>query len=123
MSLQITGHRLLVKPDPLEAQTDIPEALKKVDFEIHKPVHLQKLEEAGTQTGMVLQVGPTAWRSFDGNDKHWKPWCAVGDRIIFARYAGKFVEDPETKERFMVINDEDVQAVITTKIKDIFKDD
>jgi co-chaperonin GroES (HSP10) len=124
MSLEILGHRLLVKPDPLEAQVDLPEVLKGVNFEVHKPVQLQKLEEAGTQIGTVLQVGSMAWKAFDGNQPDWKPWVKAGDRIIFARYAGKFVDDPETKERFMVINDEDVQVKITSKtpIEEIFTD-
>lgn len=120
MSLKIVGHRLLVKPDPLEEQINLPETLKESNFKVHKSVTQQKMEEAGTQTGTVIQVGSTAWRSFDGQDIFWKPWCKEGDRIIFARYSGKFVEDPDTKERFMVINDDDVQAVITTPIKDIF---
>lgn len=124
MSLRVVGHRLLIKPDSLDEQIDLPESLKDVNFEVHKPAQLQKLEEAGTQSGVVLQVGKTAWRSFDGESPYWEPWCAVGDHIIFARYAGKFIDDPETKERFMVINDEDVQAVITSKtqLEELFKD-
>lgn len=124
MSLRVCGHRLLVKPDPLKEQIDIPEGLAQAKFEVHKPVQQQRMEEAGTQTGVVLQVGNTAWKAFDGDSATWLPWCKVGDRIIFARYAGKFVEDPGTKERFMVINDEDVQAVITSKsdLEEIFTD-
>lgn len=124
MSLEILGHRLLIKPDPLEAQVDLPEALREANFEVHRPGQMQKLEEAGTQTGVVLQVGPMAWKAFDGSQPDWKPWVKAGDHIVFARYAGKFVDDPETKERFMVINDEDVQVKITSKtpLEEIFTD-
>jgi co-chaperonin GroES (HSP10) len=96
--------------------------LKEGGFEVVKPVDLEKREEAGTQIGTVIQVGPTAFRAFDGSDPNWKPWCKPGDRIIFARYAGKFVDDPETKERFFVINDEDVQVKVyerTTALKEL----
>ena len=115
MSLEIVGHRLLVKPDPVKEQVSVPESLKEGGFEVVKPVDLERREEAGTQIGTVLQVGPTAFRAFDGNDPNWRPWCQPGDRIIFARYAGKFVEDPDTKEKFFVINDEDVQAKVHQK--------
>ena len=115
MSLEIVGHRLLIKPDPVKDQIDVPEGLKEGGFEVVKPVDLERREAAGTQIGTVIQVGPTAFRAFDGNDPNWKPWCKPGDRIIFARYAGKFVEDPETKERFFVINDEDVQVKVNDR--------
>lgn len=124
MSLQVLGHRLLIKPDPLKEQIDLPEELKKLDFEVHKPGMLQKLEEAGTQSGVVIQVGAMAWRAFDGEKLGWEPWVKAGDHIIFARYAGKFVVDPGTQERFMVINDEDVQVKITSKtdLEELFTD-
>lgn len=112
MSLEIVGHRLLVKPDPVKEQVDVPEALKVGGFEVVKPADLERREEAATQVGTVIQVGPTAFRAFDGDSPNWQPWCKAGDRIIFAKYAGKFVEDPSTKERFFVINDEDVQVKV-----------
>jgi co-chaperonin GroES (HSP10) len=108
--LEVLGHRVLVKPDPVKDQIDLPEDLKNVGFQVHMPVDLEKREAAGTQVGTVISVGPTAWRAFDGDDPNWQPWCKPGDRILFARYAGKIVEDPETKERFFVLNDEDVQC-------------
>lgn len=110
MAMQVLGHRVLIKPDPVKEQVDVPVSLKEGGFEVVMPVDLEKREAAGTQIGTVIQVGPTAWRAFDGNDANWQPWCKAGDRVIFTRYAGKFVEDPVTKERFMVINDEDVQV-------------
>jgi co-chaperonin GroES (HSP10) len=116
MSLEIVGHRLLIKPDPVKEQVDVPEGLKVGGFEVVKPADLERREEAATQIGTVIQVGPTAFRAFDGNDPNWKPWCKPGDRVIFARYAGKFVEDPYTKERFFVINDEDVQVKVNDRL-------
>jgi len=115
MSLEIVGHRLLVKPDAVEDQIDLPGGLKGTGFAVVKPTDLARREEAGTQVGTVIQVGPTAFRAFDGSDPNWRPWCKPGDRIIFARYAGKFVEDPDTKEKFFVINDEDMQVKINDR--------
>lgn len=122
--LKALGHRLLIKPDAVKEQknVDLPSSLRDKGFEVHLPVDMEKREEAGTQTGTVIDVGPTAWRAFDGADERWQPWCQPGDRVIFARYAGKWVEDPETKEKFFVINDEDVQVKVVAKdeIKEVF---
>jgi len=113
MGLQVKGHRVLIKPDPVKEQIEIPQALKDSKFEVVKPVELEKREEAGTEIGTVVSVGPTAFKAFDGNDPNWQPWCKAGDRVIFTRYSGKRVEDPVTKERFFVVNDEDIQVVVT----------
>lgn len=112
MTLKVQGHRILIKPDPVKEQVKVADDLKAIGFEVHRPTDLERREEAATQTGTVIQVGPTAFRAFDGNDPNWKPWCQPGDRVIFTRYAGKFVEDPVTKEKFFVINDEDIQVTV-----------
>jgi len=112
MALQVQGHRILIKPDPVKEQVEVPNSLKEGGFEVVKPADLERREEAGTQIGTVVQVGPTAFRAFDGTDPNWRPWCKPGDRVIFTRYAGKFVEDPVTKEKFFVINDEDIQVTL-----------
>ncbi len=112
MTVKVQGHRILIKPDAVKEQIEVPAALALGGFEVHKPIDLEKREEAGTQIGTVIQVGPTAFRAFDGADPNWKPWCKPGDRVIFTRYSGKIIEDPETKEKFMVINDEDIQVTL-----------
>lgn len=118
MSLEVLGHRVLVKPDAVKEQRelDVPASLKEKGFQVHMDTDMEKREAAGTQIGTVIQVGPTAWRAYDGNDPKWTPWCKPGDRVIFARYAGKWVEDPETKEKFFVINDEDVQVKVNDRL-------
>ena len=46
-------------------------------------------------------------------DEYWnKPWCKVGDTVIWARYAGKPVED-NTGELYHLINDEDLKLTKT----------
>lgn len=113
MALTVKGHRILIKPDPVKEQVDVPVGLKEGGFEVVKPVDLEKREEVATQIGTVIQVGNTAFRAFDGNDAKWEPWCQAGDRVIFARYSGKIIEDPVTKEKFMIVNDEDIQAIVS----------
>lgn len=102
------GHRVLVKV-PKHAEVD--EVTKK-----HLAFYNQ-LTISGTETrndlsvdqGTVVAIGSTAWK----NESHgYAPWCKVGDLIVFAKFAGKQVKDPETEEDYFVLNDEDVIAVI-----------
>ena len=103
------GHRLVVKAFK---QEEVDEVLKRAsesgflkDFQIINSN--KKREDASVDKGVVLSIGPTAWKDF-GSD----PWCKVGDTILFAKFAGKVVEDPETKEDVFILNDEDVVAVV-----------
>jgi co-chaperonin GroES (HSP10) len=110
LAINPCGHRLVVKPFK---QVEVDEVLKKAKqsgfldkFEIINSN--QKREDASVDVGTILSIGPTAWADFGGT-----PWAKVGDRILFAKFAGKFVDDPETKESVCILNDEDVVAVVT----------
>ena len=97
------GHRLVVKP---YKQAEVDDVFRK-----HKEIlkDFQKREDLSVDKGIVLSIGPTAWQ----NESHgYTPWCKVGDEIVFAKFSGKEVEDPETGEYVFVLNDEDVVAVV-----------
>lgn len=104
------GHRLVVKPFK---QEEVDPVLKKAqesgflkNFEI---VNSNKArEDASVDKGVVLDIGPTAWKDFGG-----EAWCKKGDVILFAKFAGKFTTDPETEEDVVILNDEDVVAVVS----------
>ena len=107
VELRAVGHRVIVKPDPVETKTAGGIILTPDE----------KRESAGSQKGTVLQVGPMAWKNeaYGFGMEGWSPWCKAGDRVFFARYAGKFIrttDDPKNMEYFIVMNDEDIQAVI-----------
>ena len=93
------GHRVLVKVQEAETVTAagiiIPDAIS------------ERQAEANV-FGEIVAVGPTAWRAFDDG----QPWAKVGDLVAFAKYGGFVIEDPDTKERFILLNDEDITAVI-----------
>jgi co-chaperonin GroES (HSP10) len=99
MSLQVAGHRILINPDPVETKTDSGIVLVKDE----------RAYREATMSGTVVQVGETAYMGF-GDDRK---WCKEGDRVIYAKFTGKFVTDPETEQEYYVINDEDVQVIIT----------
>ena len=100
--LNIRGYRILVDIDPIETVS------KGGIFLVQD----EKLEAAGQQFGTVVSIGHTCWTQADGSKL--EPWCKLGDRILFARHAGRFVYDPENREKeFMIMNDTDIIAVIT----------
>ena len=73
-----------------------------------------KLADAGNQFGTVVGLGDTCWGSKEFN----KPWCKVGDRIMFAKHSGRFVYDPTETDNddgelsYLIMNDTDVLAVV-----------
>ena len=97
------GHRLVIRPFKLEEVDDALASARRMGLEIVR--QNQQREDQSVDKGTVLAIGSSCWPGQD-------PWCKVGDTIIFAKFAPKFVEDPETKEQLGILNDEDVVAVL-----------
>lgn len=98
------GYRLVVRPDNIE-EISAGGIYLNVD---------EKLENAAQTKGTLVAIGDQAWKDVvDG-----ELWANVGDRIMYARYAGKNIEDPLTGERYIVLNDQDVIAVILKEKND-----
>jgi co-chaperonin GroES (HSP10) len=103
MSIKPCGHRLVVKPYKFDEVDEISK--KHLEF-------LKQLEVVGTETrndasvdkGIVISVGPTAWKDYGG-----EPWAKVGDEVIYAKFAGKIVKDGD--DNVVILNDEDIVAV------------
>lgn len=98
------GHRVLVKPLQLEEIDKTYASAKRAGIEI---MGYQEKAETAIDKGVVVTVGTTAFKDF-GNH----PWCKMGDTIVYARFAGKKVKDPETDIEYVIINDEDVVAIL-----------
>lgn len=96
-ALKVKGYRVLVKPDPIEETIN--------GFIM---VNDKKLERAGQIIGTVIEVGALCWT----NHIDPAPWCEVGDLVLYSRYAGKFVNDPNTNEEFVILNDEDIICTV-----------
>jgi len=94
---EVTGFRVLVKPDPIEKMSAGGIALA-LD---------ERKEKAGGMMGTIVSIGPTAWKSYDPG-KDWEPWAKVGDHIVYSRYGGVWVIAPDTDEDYILINDADV---------------
>lgn len=106
MRLEPAGHRVVIQIEEAEEKRG----------SIYIPKTVQALERQATMKGIVLAIGPTAWQDYgDG-----RPWCAVGDRVVFARYGGvTWREDILNADRlktgeleYRLLNDEDIIAVL-----------
>jgi len=105
-NVEVCGHRVLLKAEMIE--DEISEgALKGFKLDVGEDHQRAK---AATNVGKVAQVGQMAWRAYDGDQPDWKPWAKVGDKVYFAKFAGKFIKIED--ENYIIVNDEDIQAVI-----------
>jgi co-chaperonin GroES (HSP10) len=98
----VTGCRILVKP---LAEEEVDEQIKRA-----KALGMQFLatderrQKVNMDRGVILQMGPKVNEDYVEGAK-------VGDTVGFAKFGGKFVTDPESKEELLVLNDEDVICV------------
>ena len=100
------GHRLLIKPDSLHDYDPVFQSAVKSGIQLVEAT--ERKEATGVDTGIVVQIGPSAFHGFGDSS----PWCKEGDRISYVRHGGKFVNDPDNKDnKWLVINDEDVVMV------------
>ncbi len=100
------GHRVLVRQEKYDEHDEVFAKAKSVGIEIVKDREVRY--QASVDKGVVVSIGSTAWKDFGQ-----EPWAQVGDVVVFAKNAGKTIEDPEDKETpYVVLNDEDIVAVI-----------
>lgn len=99
-------HRILVKPEKFEdVNKDIQRA--KAFGLVIPELEDMKRAQASVDVGVVVSIGPTAYRDFNTEVP-----ISVGERVNYARFAGKLIRDPETDEEFVCLNDEDIICVI-----------
>ena len=69
---------------------------------------MRKREEAASMVGMVLKIGPDAYKDTERFPNG--PWCKEGDFILMRSYSGTRIEIHG--QEFRVINDDSVEAVV-----------
>ncbi len=107
--LKPLGHRVLIKQDKLEETDPTFKAAKDAGIALPSMMELQR-EQAAVAKGVVVAIGSTAWKLADLGGT---PWVEVGDYVYFAKYAGSLITDPEDKEKYILLNDEDLIAKVT----------
>lgn len=95
------NYRVIVKPKEVEEIDEKYEIAKRINFQLIESER-ERLTGAVDQ-GIILHIGAKAELAEELN---------VGDEVFFARYAGKKLIDPITKEEVLALNDEDLIAVV-----------
>ena len=90
-------HRVLVKLKPVETTTESG---------IIIPDTTTRKEQAATEEGTIVAIGDTF-----GKDYGASILPQVGDKVYFAKYAGKFIKDDDGTD-LVLLNDEDICAII-----------
>ncbi len=101
--IKLLLHHVLVKADKVEEADEIYRRAKAAGIQLQ----LDKREQVAVEYGVVVDVGPTAFKDY-GRDPS---IISKGDRISFAKYAGKRIKDGE--EEYLLLNDEDCLCVVT----------
>lgn len=103
MTIELLLHTVLVKPDSVEDTDDVIRRAKAAGIQ----VQLDKREEKAVEFGTVVSVGPTAFKDYGRDPDILKG----GDRISFAKYAGK--EITHNGETYLILNDQDCICKVT----------
>ena len=90
------GYRIMLKMEEVEEKTvnGIILAQQTIDA-----------DNAAQEFGTVISMGEFCYREYKG------PWVKVGQIVGIARYAGKVTIDPDTGEKFRMVNDLDIQCI------------
>ncbi len=97
-------YNVVVKPDAVEEVTK---------GGIILPVSTTDRDKLAADEGTLVAVSPHAFSYADWPEGHKPP--QVGDRVVFAKYAGSLIKRGEAEYR--VIKDKDVIAVVTERTK------
>ena len=120
MKYKVIGWRILVKPDDLDEilQENVPEFLRDKDFKVVLPEKMEKMVERATVAGTVVDVGDWAFKAYfrSTNGESFECPVKVNDRVTYAKYAGQPWVDPETEEKYVLLNDEDIHLVAPKEI-------
>ena len=107
------GDRILVKPEEIEEKTAggivIPETIKDQ-------------HSMAQSIGTLVAVGPDAWTHYVERDAatvrtrgYSEAFARVGDRVLYARYAGVQLEGKDGA-KYRLLNDDDITALVDPEI-------
>lgn len=107
MGIKALGHRIIIRADKFDEIDKTVASARKSGLIVQ--LESEDREQKAVDTGIVVDIGFSAFKDFTGENK----WCAVGDHVAYAKYSGKWVKDPVTGEELLLVNDEDLVALLT----------
>ncbi len=100
-------HRIIVRQQKLNEAHEEYRRAEALGIVI--PEHEDnKRAQAGVDKGVVVAIGPTAYRDFNVDVP-----IKIGDSVTFARFSGKVIVDPKDSVEYVALNDEDIIAIIS----------
>lgn len=108
MAIKPILHRILVKPDDIHDKDEAFKRARAAGIEVVREE--REREQAAIDTGVVVDFGPTVFKDFGSTNP-----LKIGDSVVYAKYGGKAIVDPDTKVKYVALNDEDVIAILTTE--------
>lgn len=100
--IEVTGCRILVKPFKLQEHDKVFATAKAAGIAL--PEFSERKEEVNVDKGTVIQIGKNCHEDYVGSLKE-------GDIIGYAKFGGKFIQEPGKEEVFLIINDEDLVCI------------
>ena len=98
------GYRVIVEVEP-------PEKVSAGGIVLGKTANQFRREQGGKNVGKVFLIGDTAWK-----DKLFTLVPKVGDTVYFKRYAGPEITFKNTNRCFIMVNDEDIFAILPEEL-------
>jgi len=98
MNLRPANDKIIVKPDSIEEITA---------GDIIIPQTVLDAERKAITRGVVVAVGPSCG-TFFSDDGIKKEELKVGDRVIFAKFAGAEFRDGKSRQEYRILLDENV---------------
>lgn len=100
------GHRLLIA---------LPTMAQQSAGGIIIPTEVNERERAAAVVGTVLAVGDDAYKDLRRFPSG-KPWCKLGDKVLFSRYAGQRFKSKDRESGAMVeyrmLNDDEITGTV-----------
>ena len=97
-----SGHRILLLPREVEEKTQSGIILSTISQ--------REREQMSNTTGVVVAMGDSCYEDMTN------PWCKVGDKVAFAKYAGLLYKGRDGLQ-YRMVNDGDITAVLDSDIE------
>lgn len=102
MTITVTGCRILVKPFKIQEHDKVFDSARKAGIILTELA--ERKEQINVDKGTVLQIGSKCHEDYVGDLK-------VGDVIGYAKFGGKFIQDPSDDTVYLIVSDEDVICI------------
>jgi co-chaperonin GroES (HSP10) len=106
--IQPCGYRVMLEVKDITEVDPVYRKAMESGLVIPKDHEEIKRQQNAVDKGKIVAIGPQAFQELGGPEKN---GVAVGDMAVYAKYAGKYVEDTDG-QKYLIVNDEDIVAIL-----------